>query len=123
MKLGLTVDDSSVVRKVIIKMLKELNFEAMEASNGKEALELCSKRKPDFILLDWNMPVMNGIEFVKEFKKNENNNNVVIIFCTTENEMEKIQEALLYNVNEYIMKPFDRDVLREKLIMTGILNE
>ncbi len=123
MKLGLTVDDSSVVRKVIIKMLKELNFESMEASNGKEALELCSKRKPDFILLDWNMPVMNGIEFVKEFKKNENNNNVVIIFCTTENEMEKIQEALLYNVNEYIMKPFDRDVLREKLIMTGILNE
>ena len=121
MKSCLTVDDSKVVRKVIIKMLGELNIEAREAENGQVALEECNKKMPDFILLDWNMPVMNGLEFLKIFRSNKSNDNVVIIFCTTENELSKIQEALSNGVNEYIMKPFDADVLKNKLIQTGII--
>jgi two-component system chemotaxis response regulator CheY len=121
MKSGLTVDDSAVVRKVIVKMLKELNLETREAENGQKALEECTKQKPDFILLDWNMPVMNGLEFIKHFRNDKANDDVVVIFCTTENELSKINEALAQGSNEYIMKPFDAQVLKDKLIQTGIL--
>lgn len=121
MKTGLIVDDSSVVRKIIIKMLNELGIDSMEAENGKIALEQCAKKMPDFILLDWNMPVMNGLEFIKEFRNNKANDNVVVIFCTTENELAKIQEALAHGSNEYIMKPFDARVLKDKLQQTGII--
>ncbi len=121
MKSCLTVDDSKVVRKAIIKMLTELGIECREAEDGKVALAECEKQMPDFILLDWNMPVMNGLEFLKVFRSNKNNDHVIIIFCTTENELAKIQEALSYGTNEYIMKPFDIEVLKNKLIQTGVI--
>jgi two-component system chemotaxis response regulator CheY len=102
-------------------MLNELQIEAKEAEDGKAALEECAKKLPDVILLDWNMPVMNGLEFLKIFRSDKANDHVIIIFCTTENELHKIQEALTYGSNEYIMKPFDVEVLKEKLIQTGII--
>jgi len=121
MKTCLTVDDSRVVRKAIIRMLAELQIQAREAEDGQAALDECAKEMPDFILLDWNMPVMNGLEFLKIFRSNKDNDHVIIIFCTTENELSKIQEALSFGVNEYIMKPFDIEVLKDKLIQTGII--
>lgn len=117
----LTVDDSSVVRKVLVRMLSELGINTVEAEDGQKALEECAKNMPDFILLDWNMPIMNGLEFLKEFRKNKENDHVIIICCTTENEFSKIQEALLAGANEYIMKPFDKEILKDKLIQTGII--
>ena len=122
MKTCLTVDDSKVVRKVIAKMLSELEIQTIEAENGKQALEECEKSLPDFILMDWNMPVMSGLEFLKIFRSNKANDQVKVIFCTTVNELEKIKEAVAFGTNEYIMKPFDAQVLKDKLIQTGIIN-
>lgn len=121
MKTCLTVDDSKVLRQAVIKMLKELNISAREAENGIIALQECAKELPDFILLDRNMPEMDGLEFLKAFRKNPANDKVVIIFCTTVNEFSKIEEAINLGANEYIMKPFDKSILRDKLIHTGVL--
>lgn len=122
MKICMTVDDSKVVRKLVSSMLVQLGFKVAEAENGQEALELCKKIKPDCILLDWNMPVMDGLTFIKEFRKNSLNNNVKIIFCTSENDLPKIQEAMEAGGDEYIMKPFDIEVIRNKFIETGLLS-
>ena len=121
MKTCLVVDDSKVVRKIIIKMLAELQINAREAENGQMALDECAKEMPDFILLDWNMPVLSGLDFLKAFRKNKANDHIIVIFCTTENEYNKIQEAFSFGTNEYIMKPFDIEVIKDKLIQTGIL--
>lgn len=121
MKSCLTVDDSRVVRKAIAKMLSELNIEVREADNGQSALESCANQKPDIILLDWNMPIMNGLEFLKVFRADKNNDNVIVIFCTTENELAKVQEALSFGANEYIMKPFDLEILKGKLEQVGAI--
>lgn len=121
MKICLTVDDSKVIRKLVSAMLVQLGFEVKEAENGQEALEICNQIKPDCILLDWNMPVMDGLAFIKEFRKNPKNNEVKIIFCTSENDFSKIAEAMDAGSDEYIMKPFDIEVIRSKFIQTGIL--
>lgn len=121
MKICLTVDDSKVIRKLVSAMLVKLGFEVKEAENGQEALEFCKQIKPDCILLDWNMPVMDGLAFIKEFRKNPQNNDVKIIFCTSENDFSKIKEAMDAGSNEYIMKPFDIEVIKSKFIQTGIL--
>lgn len=120
-KTVMTVDDSKVVRKFTAKIIGELGFEVSEACDGKQALQECSKKLPICILLDWNMPVMDGLAFLKEFRKNPEHSEVIIIFCTTENEFNKINQALEYGANEYIMKPFDINIVRDKFIQTGLL--
>lgn len=116
------VDDSGVVRKISRKIVEELGFEVCEAENGSIALEVAEKTLPEFILLDWNMPVMNGLEFLKEFRKKHDANTVKVIFCTTENDIMKIMTAMEAGANEYIMKPFDADVIKTKLIQMGLLS-
>lgn len=120
-KLCLLVDDSSVVRKVSRRMLEEIGFEIAEAVDGKEALERCKARLPDVILLDWNMPVMDGMEFLKLFRSDSTHKNVIVIFCTTENDITKIMLAMEAGANEYIMKPFDESILKTKLQQLGLL--
>ena len=102
----LIVDDSKVIRMVARKIMQELEFEIAEAADGKLALEACESRMPDAILLDWNMPVMSGIEFLRELRKRPGGDAPVVVFCTTENNLEHIQEAIEAGANEYIMKPF-----------------
>ncbi|MDF2965215.1 MAG: two-component response regulator [Rickettsiaceae bacterium] len=121
MKNALIVDDSPVIRKAIKQMLEKFSITCREAENGQVALEECAKQLPNFIILDWNMPVMTGIEFLKAFKQNGANPGVVVIVCTTENELDKIQAALQSGASEYIMKPFDEMILKDKLIQTGII--
>lgn len=121
MKFGLIVDDSKVVRTFIKKILQELNFETNEAVDGLDALTKCKERLPDFIMLDWNMPNMNGLEFIKELRKSDHGHKPVVIFCTTENDVDKITSAINQGANEYIMKPFDSDILKSKLSQVGIL--
>ncbi len=120
-KLCLLVDDSSVVRKVSRRMLEEMGFQIAEACDGKEAIERCKERLPDIILLDWNMPVMDGMEFLKTFRTDANHKGVVVIFCTTENDITKIMLAMEAGANEYIMKPFDEAILRTKLQQLGLM--
>jgi len=122
MKSCLIVDDSKVIRTVARRILEKLNFEIEEASDGKAALEACRRRMPDAILLDWNMPVMNGIEFLRELRgKLSGGTGPVVVFCTTENDIQHIQEAIGAGANEYIMKPFDSEILETKFAQTGLL--
>jgi len=121
MKTCLVVDDSRVVRKVARKILEELQFFCEEAEDGQQAMERCSTKMPDVILLDWNMPVMTGIEFLRRLRKMSGGDRPKVIFCTTENDMMHIQEALSAGANEYIMKPFDSDIIQAKFSQVGLV--
>ncbi len=121
MKKCLVVDDSRVIRKVARQILEELDFEISEAGDGQEALEYCQVEMPDAILLDWNMPVMSGIDFLKALREESNGHEPVVVFCTTENDMKHITEAINAGANEYIMKPFDRDILEDKFSEVGLV--
>lgn len=121
MKSCLVVDDSKVIRMVARKILQELKFEVEEAADGKQALDACLKKLPDAVLLDWNMPVMNGLEFLIELRKLPGGDKPKVVFCTTENDIEHIQEAILSGANEYIMKPFDSEILQAKFSQVGLL--
>jgi len=114
MKSCLVVDDSSVVRKVARRILEDLDYICEEAEDGQEAINMCRKEMPDAILLDWNMPVMSGIDFLKELRAYEGGEHPKVVFCTTENDVGQIAMALRAGANEYIMKPFDRDILEGK---------
>lgn len=120
---SLIVDDSSTIRKIIRKILEELGFSCAEAEDGNFAVQECEKSMPDIIFLDWNMPNMNGLEFLKHLRLMDGGSKPKVIFCTTENTMEYIQEGLQAGADEYIMKPFDKMVIETKLTQMGLLNE
>ena len=121
MKQCLVVDDSSVIRKVARRIMEEVNFQIIEAENGQEALNQCQNNLPDVILLDWNMPVMDGLEFLTQLRKEPNGNDPKVIFCTTENDMDHITQAISAGANEYVMKPFDKEIIHSKLQEVGLL--
>lgn len=122
MKSCLIVDDSRVVRKVARQIFEAIQFACEEAENGQLALECCQKAMPDFVLLDWNMPVMDGLQYLLALRKLPGGDKPVVVFCTTENDISHIQDALSAGANEYIMKPFDADIIRGKLIHLGLLD-
>lgn len=121
MKSCLIVDDSKVIRMVAKKILNEFGFRTEEAEDGKVALDICIKQMPDAVLLDWNMPNMNGLDFLRELRKMPGGEKPVVVFCTTENDIEHIQEAITAGANEYIMKPFDSEILQAKFSQVGLL--
>lgn len=121
MKSCLVVDDSKVVRMVARKILEDLQFDIYEAADGQAALEVCLGHMPDAILLDWNMPIMNGLEFLRELRKTDGGDTPVVVFCTTENDIAHIQEAMSAGANEYIMKPFDSEIIETKFSQVGLL--
>ncbi len=121
MKTCLVVDDSRVIRMVARKILEELNFEIHEAADGKAALEACQQKMPDGILLDWNMPIMNGLDFLVELRKSPGGGRPKVVFCTTENDLKHIQVAMSAGADEYIMKPFDNDIIQSKFSQCGLL--
>ena len=120
MKTCLVIDDSRVVRKVSCRILGDIGFDLAEAENGQVAYELCTKSMPDLILLDWNMPVMSGIEFLEKLRRLEKGMHPKVILCTTENDMEHIQRAVKAGADEYIMKPFDSSIIKSKLALIGM---
>jgi len=121
MKSCLVVDDSKVVRMVARKILEDLNFDILEAADGQEAMDTCNVQMPDAILLDWNMPIMNGLEFLKALRHTPGGDIPIVVFCTTENDMKHIQEAMSSGANEYIMKPFDSEIIETKFAQVGLL--
>jgi len=121
MKTCLIVDDSKVVRMVARKILESLNFEIEEAEDGQQALNICSQNMPQAVLLDWNMPVKNGLEFLQELRAMSNVDQPIVVFCTTENDMSHIQEAISAGANEYIMKPFDSEIIESKFSQVGLI--
>jgi len=121
MKQCLVVDDSRVIRKVARRILEDMEFSCSEAEDGAQALNHCRDAMPDAILLDWNMPIMNGIDFLKALRLESGGDQPVVVFCTTENDMGHITEALRAGANEYIMKPFDSDILNAKFAEAGLI--
>ena len=103
------------------KILEELNFSVVEAEDGRKALEACKASMPEGVLLDWNMPVMDGIEFLTELRALPGGDEVAVVFCTTENDLQHIQDALAAGANEYIMKPFDSEIIQTKFSQVGLI--
>jgi len=121
MKQVLVVDDSAVIRKVARRILEGLRFNTVEAVDGCDALKACAVHMPDAILLDWNMPVMDGFEFLRELRRMHNGANPKVVFCTTENDVAHIARAMHAGANEYIMKPFDKEIVQSKFEEIGLV--
>ncbi len=117
----LVVDDSKVVRMVARKILEGLSFEVQEAENGEEALAACHDTMPDAVLLDWHMPVKTGIEFLKELRTMVDGEKPIVLFCTNQTDLEHIHEALDAGANEYIIKPFDSEIIGLKFSQVGLV--
>jgi two-component system chemotaxis response regulator CheY len=120
-RLCLVVDDSRVVRKVARRILEAHGFAVVEAGDGQQALDACRTQMPDCVLLDWNMPVMNGLDFLKQLRAEYGPEKPPVVFCTTETEMTSIEQAIANGAQEYIMKPFDEDILVSKFAQVGLL--
>jgi two-component system chemotaxis response regulator CheY len=121
MKNCLVVDDSKVIRKVARHILESLHITVAEACDGRDALTQCEAAMPDVVLLDWNMPVMTGMEFLQELSRRALPARPKVIFCTTENGIGHIKAAVEAGADEYVMKPFDRDTLESKLQIVGVI--
>ncbi|AIH03766.1 MAG: Response regulator receiver protein [Thermodesulfobacterium sp. 37_54] len=116
MKKAMVVDDSSAIRQIERKYLEEMGFEVLEAENGEEALKVLNEH-PDvqLILLDWHMPVMNGYEFLLKLRANPKWSDIKVMMVTTENQQKSVIDAILAGANEYLMKPFDKEMLETKI--------
>ncbi|WP_068087216.1 response regulator [Polycladidibacter stylochi] len=121
MKQCLVVDDSTVIRKVARRILEDMGFEVVEAADGQQALDACLNKMPEAVLLDWNMPVMDGMEFLQKLRTLEAGAAPVVVFCTTENDMSHIVQAMNAGANEYIMKPFDKEIMEAKFQEVGLI--
>jgi two-component system chemotaxis response regulator CheY len=117
MKSCLVVDDSSVVRKVARRILEDLDYIVDEAEDGQEAFDKCRQEMPDAILLDWQMPVMSGLEFLKLLRAYIGGQSPNIVYMVTENDVGQIALALRAGATDYMMKPFDREVLESKFML------
>ena len=122
MSKALIVDDSKTIRMIIKRILIELGFEVCEAGNGLEALKVLEKEKTavSLVLADWNMPEMNGLELVKSLRQNPEFASMKVLMVTTETEIGQMTAAMEAGANEYVMKPFTREILVEKLQLVGI---
>ena len=119
--LALVVDDSRTMRTFLRQILSGHGFDTIEAANGSEALEQMSRHDGiQLALVDWNMPVMNGLEFIVEARKESRFDDVVLMMVTTESDIDEVAAALAAGANEYLMKPFTKAILAEKLMLLGM---
>lgn len=121
MKHCLVVDDSAVIRKVARRILESLSFRISEAEDGEQALTACRAQMPDAVLLDWNMPVMDGYDFLRALRALPGGAHPKVVFCTTENDVANIARALRAGADEYIMKPFDKEIMTAKMQEVGLV--
>ena len=119
---ALVVDDSRAVRMILARILKDLGYEVREAANGREALEVMEIEKDavKLVLADWNMPEVNGLDLLKQLRQKPGLASLAVVMVTTETELDQMAAALEAGANEYVMKPFTKDILVEKLQLAGI---
>jgi two-component system chemotaxis response regulator CheY len=122
MAIALVVDDSRAMRMILARTLREVGYEVREAANGREALKAIAEEKNavKLALVDWNMPEINGLELLKQIRANQELNSLKVIMVTTETELDQMTAALEAGADEYVMKPFTKDILLEKLELAGI---
>jgi two-component system chemotaxis response regulator CheY len=119
---ALVVDDSRAMRSILTRFMIDLGFDVIQAGDGSEALaELEAGARPDVALVDWNMPVMDGLTFIKHCRSNPEYRDVVLMMVTTESEQSQIVRALAAGAHEYVIKPFTQDVIAEKLALLGLI--
>ena len=118
---ALVVDDSAVIRKVARRIFEGLQFETIEAEDGEKALSACNFLMPDVILLDWNMPVMDGFGFLRALRQRPGGRKPRVLFCTTERDVAHIARAMHAGATDYMMKPFDRAMLQGKMVDLGLV--
>ncbi len=121
MKTCMIVDDSRVVRKVAARIISDMGFDCTEVEDGQRAFDACTESMPDAILLDWNMPVMSGIEFLEKLRMLEGGDKPKVLLCTTENDTGHIKRAMNAGADEYVMKPFNSDIIESKFKQIGLL--
>ena len=120
MKHCLVVDDSRVIRTVARRIMEELRYSVAEAEDGLEGLRACHEKMPDLIFLDWNLPSMNGLDFIKSVRGQRDGSHPVILFCTTESDPGEIASAMAAGANDYVLKPFEGSQVRAKLADIGV---
>ncbi|MCO4055459.1 MAG: response regulator [Bosea sp.] len=121
MKHCLVVDDSAVIRKIARRILEGHSVRVTEAEDGQQAITACKQRMPDGVLLDWNMPVMDGYDFLRDLRQMPGGKEPKVVFCTTENDISHIARAIHAGADEYIMKPFDSEILASKFQQIGMI--
>lgn len=122
--LAIVIDDSRAMRGIIKRVLKGMGFDTLEAGDGQEALAVLAKSpRPDLALVDWNMPNMNGFEFLKTIRADNAFDDMKLTMVTTEIEMSQIALALEAGANEYVMKPFTEEAMRDKISLMGFCQE
>lgn len=120
---ALVIDDSRAIRTILTSMLKKLGFEVVEAANGKEGIERLRQGAIDVATVDWNMPEMNGYEFVTAVRSDRIFDATRLVMVTTETEMNQVARAIEAGANEYVMKPFTRDIIEDKFRILGLVPE
>jgi two-component system chemotaxis response regulator CheY len=120
MKHCLVVDDSRVIRTVARRIMEDLRYSVEEAEDGMAGLRVCREKMPDLIFLDWNLPSMKGVEFIRSVRGQQDGSHPVILFCTTESDPGEIASAMAAGANEYVLKPFDGTAVRAKLADIGV---
>jgi two-component system, chemotaxis family, chemotaxis protein CheY len=117
---ALVVDDSPVIRKVARRIFEKMSFVVREASDGQAALDTCASDMPDLILLDWNMPVLDGFGFLRELRKMAHGSQPVVMLCTTENDVAHLARAKHAGASAFLMKPFDLAIVQAKCRDIGL---
>ena len=119
---ALVVDDSKTIRNVLERTLREMGYEARQAEDGRRALEVLESEAEEFslALVDWNMPVMNGLEFIQAVRSDQRWAGLPLMMVTTETQIEQMRTALEAGANDYVMKPFTDDIIRDKLKLLEI---
>jgi two-component system, chemotaxis family, chemotaxis protein CheY len=125
MSKAMVVDDSRTIRRILAATLGELGFTVCQAENGRVALETIERERASepiqLVLVDWNMPEMNGLEFLRQLRAHPENAGTMVIMVTTETAVDQMVTALEAGANEYVMKPFTKDVIQDKLRLLGVL--
>jgi two-component system, chemotaxis family, chemotaxis protein CheY len=117
----LVIDDSRVIRKIACRILEQLHFAVAEAEDTTAALAMCRTKMPDAIFLDGQLPQPGGIEFLRSLRRQKGGDHPIVVLCTNENDVPRITEALGAGANDYVMKPFDRGILADKLAHIGLM--
>ena len=120
MRRGLVVDSSSVVRKVASRILEDYDFEVVESEDGAEALDLCQRQMPDLVIVDWKTPALPGVAFVRALRRAPGGMKPKVVYCSTENDREQVSHAISSGADQWLLKPFDREVIGEMLRDLGL---
>jgi two-component system, chemotaxis family, chemotaxis protein CheY len=122
MRTAIVVDDSRAIRMILARSVRELGYEVREAGNGVEALDALSAGPPaDLVIADWNMPVMDGLELLRKIRASDAFGGVPVVMVTTEAEIEQMTLAMEAGATEYVMKPFTKEILADKLRLAGLV--